>query len=410
MQPQRKRIALLLSIFLLLAVVTVSFLNVNPASKSVPLQVAKGASLLWEKTYGGTGDDRCFYLANAGNGYVVAGSSTSFEIGKTVAWIVRLDQDGNALWNRTYNENFGGEFRYVTDLDDGFLLVGNTFTTLGSANGYVLKIDNNGNPIWNITLQANSGVNKLFSAAKIQDDFVLVGLTEQAGNGNSKVWLVKIDSEGNVIWNKSYGDSADSAGRGVTLTQDDCYMVAGYTDGAANGDYDFLVLKIDDSGALLWNRTYGGLESDKAYGIAPAVGGCIIAGDTRSKGAGDSDAWIIKIDLNGNFVWDKTFGGESFDVPTCIMLLPNGDYLVGGITFSFGNGQRDFWLFKVNDAGRVLWSCTVGRSSYEEAYAVVQNAEDMFSGDKYVMAGWTNSIGQGKYDFYVVKLEVTSGN
>lgn len=410
MQPQRKRIALLLLIFLLLAVVTVSFLNVNPASKSVPLQVAKGASLLWEKTYGGTGDDRCFYLANAGNGYVVVGSSTSFEIGKTVGWIVRLDQDGNALWNRTYNENFGGEFRYVTDLDDGFLLVGNTFTTLGSANGYVLKIDNNGNPIWNITLQANSGVNKLFSAAKTQGDFVLVGLTEQAGNGTSKVWLVKIDSEGNVIWNKSYCDSADSAGRGVTLTQDGCYMVAGYTDGTANGDYDFLVLKIDASGALLWNRTYGGLESDKAYGIAPAVGGCVIAGDTRSKGAGDSDAWIIKIDLIGNFVWDKTFGGEGFDVPTCITLLPNGDYLVGGITFSFGNGQRDFWLFKVNDAGRVLWSCTVGRSSYEEAYAVVQNAEDMFSGDKYVMAGWTNSIGQGKYDFYIVKLEVTSGN
>jgi hypothetical protein len=410
MQMQRKRIALLLLIFLLIAVVTVSFLNVNPASKSVPLQVAKGASLLWEKTYGGTGDDRCFYLVNAGNGYVVAGSSTSFEIGKTVAWIVRLDQDGNALWNRTYNENFGGEFRYVTDLDDGFLIVGNTFTTLGSTNGYVLKIDNNGNPIWNITLQANCGVNKLFSAAKIQGGFVLVGLTQQTGNGNSKVWLVKIDSEGNVIWNKSYGDSADSAGRGVTLTADGCYMVAGYTDGATNEDYDFLVLKIDAAGALLWNRTYGGLESDKAYGIAPAVDGSIIAGDTRSKGAGDSDAWIIKIDLNGNFVWDKTFGGEGFDVPTCITPLSNGDYLVGGITFSFGNGQRDFWLFKINNAGRALWSCTVGRSSYEEAYAVVQNAEDMFLGDKYVMAGWTNSIGQGKYDFYIVKLEVPSEN
>ena len=108
-------------------------------------------------------------------------------------------------------------------------------------------------------------------------------------------------------------------------------------------------------------------------------------------------------------MWDKTFGGEGFDVPTCITLLPNGDYLVGGITFSFGNGQRDFWLFKVNDTGRVMGSCTVGRSSYEEAYAVVQNAKDI-SGDKYVMAGWTNSIGQGKYDFYIVKLEVTSGN
>lgn len=410
MQPQRKRIALLLLMFLLSAIVTVSFLNVNQTSSSSSLQIAKGASLLWEKTYGGTGDDRCFYAANAGSGYVIVGSSTSFELGKTVAWIVRLDPDGNALWNRTYNENSGSEFRYVISLDDGFLLVGNTFTVSGGTDGYVVKIDNYGNPLWNITLQTGSGVNKLFSAAKTQGDFVLVGLTEPAGNGNSQIWLVKIDANGNVIWNRTFGGSLDSAGRGVTLTQDGCYMVAGYTDDTANLDYDFLVLKIDTAGTLLWNRTYGGPESDKAYAIAPAAGGCVITGDTRSKGAGESDAWVIRIDLNGSLLWDRTVGGKGFDAPTCITLLPNGDYLVGGITFSFGNGQRDFWLFKVDDAGKVLWSCTVGRSNYEEAYAVVQNAEDLFPGNKFVMAGWTNSIGQGKYDFYIVKIEAASGD
>jgi hypothetical protein len=75
--------------------------------------------------------------------------------------------------------------------------------------------------------------------------------------------------------------------------------------------------------------------------------------------------------------------------------------LAGGFTFSFGNGERDFWLFKVDDSGNVPWSCTVGRNAYEEAYAALEVAEN-----EYVMAGWTNSIGQGNYDFYVVKISV----
>jgi hypothetical protein len=156
----------------------------------------------------------------------------------------------------------------------------------------------------------------------------------------------------------------------------------------------------------LWSKTYGGPQSDKAYAITPSAGGCVIAGDTRSKGAGDSDAWVIKIDLNGNLLWEKTVGGKDFDAPTCVTFTPDGGYLVGGTTFSFGNGQRDFWLFKIDDAGKVLWSCTVGRSNYEEAYVVLQAAGNEHAENEFFMAGWTNSIGEGRYDFYAVTLAV----
>ncbi|MBN1357325.1 hypothetical protein JW988_01010, partial [Candidatus Bathyarchaeota archaeon] len=161
---------------------------------------------------------------------------------------------------------------------------------------------------------------------------------------------------------------------------------------------------IDDSGNMAWNKTYGGLESDKAYAVTATAGGCIAAGDTRSKGEGESDAWIIKVDANGELVWERTVGGEGFDMPTCISVSNSQGLLVGGFTFSFGNGQRDFWLFKVDESGNVSWSCTVGRSNYEEAYAALEVAEN-----EYAMAGWTNSIGQGYYDFYVVKISVENG-
>jgi hypothetical protein len=402
MVPQKKRVLVFISLIFLVAIIIVAVLSVT-MNCSASLQVAKGADLIWEKNYGGVGDDRCFYAANADNGYVLVGSSTSFGQSGTVGWVLRINENGNVLWNRTFSEGFGTEFRYVVGLDDGFLLVGNIFLVSGATSGYVLKIDDYGNSVWALTLGEDSRVNKLFSATNAPDGFVLVGLTAPLGSETSSVWVVKISLDGDFVWNNVYSSLLNSAGRGVTLTQDDCYVVCGYTNAIGNGDYDFLLLKIDAEGMQLWNRTYGGVESDKAYSVAPAVDGYIIAGDTRSQGSGDSDAWIVKINLEGNLVWEKVFGGLDFDAPTCILPLCDGGYAFGGLTFSYGNGMRDFWLLKITSMGQVSWSCTVGRNNYEEAYAVVQ--ADF---NKFVMVGWTNSLGLGRYDFYAVSLKVGS--
>jgi hypothetical protein len=405
MKDERKRALffLLIATIILLPAVEVGDSVAWAATSSDPLNPQK-ANVLWEKTYGGTGDDRAFYAITAGDGYLVVGSSSSLEPGKTVGWVLRLDHDGNALWNRTYSEGTGSEFRYVLSLTDGFLLVGNVFQPSGDTDGYLVKIDDNGALKWNVTV-GGAKVDKLFSAAKTQDGFLLVGLTYSfSSNNESDAWVVKINLNGNVIWNKTYGWAMDDAGRAIALTKDNNYVVAGYTDSVGNGDYDFLLLKIDASGNMVWNKTYGGTQSDEAYAIVAASDGCVVTGDTRSKGAGDSDAWVIKVDLNGNLLWDRTAGGKGFDMPTCITASSYGGYLVGGFTFSFGNGQRDFWLFKIDDSGNVLWSTTVGRSEFEEAYAVLETAENQF-----VMAGWTNSIGMGYYDYYIVKIDVTNG-
>jgi hypothetical protein len=369
-------------------------------------QIAKGSNLVWEKTFGGTGDDRAFYATTTNNGYLIVGSSTSFIQGKTVACIVRLDSDGKQVWNHTYIENLGAEFRYAQSITDGFLLVGNTFLSSGGTNGYIMKIDNQGIPIWSIVVNpyksTNEGINKLFSAIICENTIVAVGLATPIGdNATSDVWIIKIDNAGNVLWSKTYGGASNEAARSIALAQDNKFIIAGYTDQIITNDYDFLILKIDSSGNMFWNQTFGGAQSDKAYAITSASDGCIIAGDTRSKGSGDSDAWIIKIGINGEMLWDQTVGGSDFDSPTCIITATDGSYLVAGTTFSYGNGQRDFWLFKITDLGKVDWSSTVGRSNYEEAYSVISAGND-----DYIMAGWTKSLGEGHYDFYFIKLNV----
>lgn len=394
----------LLLVVITLVIIVASGFTALALTTSSPskMEIAKGANLIWEKTFGGPGDDRAFDIANVGSGYVVVGSSTSFIPGKTVAVIVRFDSNGNELWNRTFIENFGSEFRYVYALQDGFLTVGNAFLASGDSYGVVAKFGLQGDLLWNVTLKASEGVNKLFSGMYNNGSLVVTGFTQPDGNySNTQAWIVKLDNSGNIIWNRTYENSSNSAAMGITLTQDNCYMVAGYVDPSRTSNYDFLVLKLDTNGELLWNKTYGGPESDKAYAIASAPDGCIIAGNTYSYGAGNSDAWIIKIDLNGKLLWDKTFGGKEYDSPSCMSQAQGGGYLVAGTTFSFGNGNRDFWLFKVSDNGNIVWSCTVGRSGYEEAYGVV-NAGNNY----YAMAGWTDSIGAGgRYDFYIVKIQ-----
>ncbi|XHH07905.1 MAG: hypothetical protein ACFCUE_10035 [Candidatus Bathyarchaeia archaeon] len=358
--------------------------------------------MVWEKTFGGTADDRAFYASATDGGLLIVGSTRSITADQTVAWVIKLDENGNLLWNKTYPESSGSEFRYIINLQDGFLLVGNVFHSEGSVAGFVVKIDGQGNTQWSTTLGLEK-INRLFSAVRAGDSFVLAGLTQTLDSAFADVWLTKITDDGNIIWNKTFSSPNDDAARSVAALNGSTFFVAGYTDTLGDGNFDFLLLKVDGNGNLLKNQTYGGTESDKAYAITPADDGFVVAGDTRSASAGDSDALIIKINQNLQQQWSRTFGGNGFDSPTYIKALnDDSGFVVCGITFSFGNGLRDFWLFTIDNSGNQLASCTVGRNVYEESYAAIELSKNNF-----VVAGWVSQTDKGlPYDFYVVKVEL----
>jgi hypothetical protein len=362
--------------------------------------------LLWEKTYGGPGDDRAFSITPAdNNGFLIVGSSSSFNMNDTAAYAVRIDSSGNMVWNKTYFEDYGSEFRNAQKTTDGFLLVGNTFLSSGNEDAWILKIDDQGNALWNKTIGGDR-FNKVFSVATAPGGFVLAGLTNSSKSGNSCAWLLKTDTEGNLLWNKTYQETQDSAFRTILVTTTGDYVIAGYSDSTGNGNYDSLLTKTDANGTVIWNRTFGGLESDKAYALAGSTSGYVIVGETHSNQEADADASVTKTDLDGRLVWNETYGGADFDVANAITPTGNGEYLVAGFTFSYGNGQRDFWFFEIDDLGNLVWSRTCGREGFEEAYAAVKIGDDEF-----VIGGWTNSIGKGSYDFYVIRAKiVTSGS
>lgn len=363
------------------------------------------ADVVWSKVYGVVGDDdRLYCELPTSQGYLVVGSSESNTSGVTVGWALMLDHNGNAVWNKTFLQGSGTELRCALNLTSGFLLVGNEFLSSGDINGYVAKIDSQGNLVWNKTLGGN-GTNELYSAFAAPNGFVLMGLSSQNGGAQSKAWIVKIGTDGNLVWSKTYDFAAETVATTGVLAPDGDYMVGGYADTRGINGYDFLLLKIDPNGNLIWNQTYGATGSQEATAMTESSDGYVMVGNTQSPG-GNMHAWVVKVDLNGTLLWARTVGGRDADSPSYVAPSEYGGYLVAGFTFSFGAGNRDFWLFKITDSGQVLWSCTQGNAGFQEAYGVIQTGKN-----QYIMAGWTdppgetNLIGKAKYMFYIVEIK-----
>jgi hypothetical protein len=358
------------------------------------------SQVVWQKTYGGSEDDRAFYAIDNSEGYLVIGSTKSSSENTTLGWAIQIDSEGNTIWNKTYLTGIGTELRCALNLTDGYLLVGNEYLKGNVINGFVTKTDNEGNVVWRTTFD-NKNVDKLFSAIQAPDGFILLGSTFNNENNISVAWAVKLDLDGQILWNNDYLKGTESTIRQGILAPDGSYICAGYT---KSSDYQFLVLKIDPTGKLVWNQTYGQESSQKAYSITEVNDGCVIVGDKVSL-TSDSDAWVIKIDWNGILMWERTIGGKDADSAAVVSSLEDGNYLVSGFTFSYGEGNRDVWLFKISNAGDVVWSCTVGDRGYQEAYQVFDAGKN-----QYMIFGWTDPpkepelIGKAQYDFYVAKI------
>lgn len=356
----------------------------------------------WTKVYGGSGDDRLFYALPVGSNYFVVGSTKSDANGTLMGWALMINGEGGMIWNHTYLDGAGTEIRQAVTLPDGFLLVGNQFTS-DDQNGYVAKVDLDGRLIWQ-TVIGGAKIDKLFSGVASGDGFIVCGLSYSYGDGHSQAWAVKLGSAGSTVWNRIYDNgNEDCALRSTVASVDGGCVAAGYID-SENGKYGFYLQKIGADGNCVWNRTYSGSGSEKAYSLATTPDGYVLAGDVTLVDS-STDAFVVRVNSDGTLVWTKAVGGGNYDSASYITQAKDGGYLVCGFTFSWGEGNRDFWLFSISDQGTVGFSCTYGNSAYQEAYSVAEAGDG-----KYVLFGWTDPIGQqnlvGKatYDYYIVKL------
>jgi hypothetical protein len=220
---------------------------------------------------------------------------------------------------------------------------------------------------WQCHLQKTYGGENLDEAHSIQQTseggYIVAGQTSSFGAGSDDFWVLKLDVTGNVTWQKTYGGQYSDEARSIQQTSGGGYIVAGETGSFGAGLENFWVLKLDVTGNVTWQKTYGGDILDEARSIQQtSEGGYIVAGWTLSFGAGDYDFWVLKLYSNGNVTWQKTYGGGGVDIAMSIQQTSSGDYIVAGQTWSFGAGDCDAWVLKL-DANGSIPECPLGVAS-----------------------------------------------
>lgn len=344
-------------------------------------------NLVWEKTYGGSGRDRANAIqSTTDGGYIIAGSSESFDgdvsgnFGSRDCWVIKIDSDGNLLWENSYGSGSLDVANYVIqDHNEDFVIVGIISSInpipIGFFDFYIVKIDPNGDIIW----EKNYGGSRSEFARHIQqtDDkgYIITGSSSSFDKdvsnnyGNSDYWIIKIDEQGNLIWEKNLGGSfTDRAYHGF-VTNDGGFVAVGFSASKDSGDItnhfgrqDCWVTKLNTDGVLEWQKKYGGTGTDIIFSAQQNddntysfVGRSTSSDNDVTNNNGDNDIWIFKTDTQGNLINQQNFGGNKDDVARDFKIINDTDYILVGESMSNNGdvknnyGGNDFWVIKLTE-------------------------------------------------------------
>jgi hypothetical protein len=308
---------------------------------------------LWTKTYDREGHDSGNLVQQTlDGGYIITGVTKAFgEEFFGDVWLIKTDENGDTLWTKTFvgQSGLGDVGNSVQQTSDsGYIITGEKgMFSIGDGDIWLIKTDEKGNTLWTKTFDGG-GTDRGNSVQQTSDGGYIVTGSKQADNLYPDVWLIKTKSNGDTVWARTFGGSNRDVGESVQQTFDDGYIIIGRTRSFGVGDYDVWIIKTDENGDTVWTKTFG--ESNREYGKSiqqTTDGGYIIAGHTTSFGAGNEDVWIIKTDENGDTVWTKTLGGSNEDFGESIQQTIEGGYIIAGITNSIGAGENDAWLIKL---------------------------------------------------------------
>jgi hypothetical protein len=342
-------------------------------------------------------------IQTSDGGYAIAGVTISFGAGEADVYVVKLDAHGNLQWTKTIGgkkEDMGTSL--IQTSDGGYAIAGHTKSFgAGEWDVYVVKLDTNGNLQWTKTIggPASEIGNSLIQTS--DSGYAIAGFTSSFGAGGDDIYVVKLDAKGNLQWTKTIGGPDDEIGYSLIQTSDGGYAIAGVTGSFGAGEWDVYVVKLDTNGNLQWTKTIGGPASEIGNSlIQTSDGGYAITGFTISFGAGRDDVYVVKLDANGNLQWTKTIGGLEPEEGYSLIQTSDGGYAITGYTFSFGAGEADVYVVKLDASGNLQWTKTIGGPEGDYGNSLIQTSDG-----GYAIAGVTSSFGAGDEDVYVVKLD-----
>jgi hypothetical protein len=317
----------------------------------------------FSKTFGERNDDwRSCVQQTTDGGYIVIGSTNVLTAGSWDAWLLKTDSNGNMMWKRTFG---GADYelgRYVQQTTDGgFILI--CETTPGGV--WLIKTDSNGTKMWDKTF--GNGV--CYTVQQTTDSGYII-----TGTKDGDVWLFKTDINGDMEWNRTFGGSSSDIGYFGQQTTDGGYIVIGSTYSFGVGESDVWLIKTDSNGNMMWNRTFGRHAWDEGYsGQQTSDGGYIITGMTGEKGSPWPYVLLLKTDSNGTKMWEKLLDWIDYDVGWCVQQTTDGGYIITGYTETWGLLFREILLIKTDSFGNRIWTETIGHDGI--GYCVRQTTD-----------------------------------
>ncbi len=417
--------------------------------------------LEWVKTYGGSNEDDAVSIIQASDGgYMVLGNTRSVDgdiTGKNSSdldyWLLKLDSQGEKIWDKTYGGSEDDKAANIANTNDGgYILSGYTSSNDGDVSEnagfhdyWIVKIDGSGAIQWEKSW-GFEGDDRAFRVIQTSDGgyfatgFLDVGfvegdegndLTDNQNNRASQhslgdYWGIRMDADGNKIWRRYFGGSHVDQGKDVLETDDGGFLLIGISESSdfdisdARGANDFWIVKVNEGGDMQWEKSFGGSESDFGYSVVKSTdGNFIITGDTRSNDfdvssfKGNADVWVVKFNSsNGSIIWEKTFGGTDFDSSRGIIKLTNGNYLISGnsrssnMDVASNNGNNDAWTLIINEGGNLVFEINIGGSNIDFAFDAVETSDH-----KLVIVGSTSSsdididLNKGGNDLLIYKIK-----
>lgn len=317
----------------------------------------------WNKTYGGLFDDNAHsVVATSDRGYALAGSSDPLGSDNSDFWLVKVDSLGNLQWNQTYDyQNYDSCRSLISTSDGGYALLGYTAPSdstrpygFGVSDVWIVKVDSMGNHQWNQTY-GGDGVDSVSAIIQTSDGGYALGCSTTSFNAQkTDFWLVKIDSIGNIEWSQTYGDAGDEFANSLVVTSDGGYALAGSSGSysAEKIEVDIWLVKVDPNGNLEWNQTFGSSLADYCDSMVISnQEGYALACVSQPPNEGDGVFWLLETDTNGNLVSNQTFGVSVHHSHTSLIKTKNGNYLFGGSTRD-DMGLRDFWVAKIGEVNQ----------------------------------------------------------
>lgn len=356
---------------------------------------AQGATQ-WSKTYGGSGDDEGTSVEKTNDGGYIISATTRSSDGDVMSgnagfndmWVFKISSSGTLLWEKTYG--YAGNdvaYKVITTSDGGYLLLGVLDVTASGGEGNVGRASGN--------------------------------------HAGGDYWVLKLNSIGERQWSRYYGGTFTDTAYDAVETPTGGYIITGSSDSqdvdiTSNiGAYDYWILNIDENGDIIWRKNFGGSEIDLVYAMTKTLdGNYLIVGDTRSKDInvenliGNADVWAVKFNNSGSILWAKTYGGTQFESARDVVALTDGTFAIAAssrssdVNLTSNYGVNDAWLLRIDSGGEILGQKNLGGSALDFGEGIAQTADGNI-----IITGSTESSNgdftsnKGNKDLLLIKVE-----